>query len=109
MSKYEVLTGENVLPQKRLARKGCYNEKMWVLKAQTDITKKHKSNYSFYKHYHDIKKFYNLSLESKYLLLAEFFRDLSEFNKLKTHKRNRKEKKNAYNTASKLSNSLLER
>lgn len=87
------MTGENVLLQKRLVRKGCYHEKMWVLKAQTDITKKHNSNNSFYKYYHDIKNFYNLSLESRYLLLAEFFRDLTEFNKLKTHKRNRKEKK----------------
>ena len=54
------------------------------LKAQTDIAKKKYqnysksdliciSNYSFSKYYHDSKKIDNLSLESKYLFLPNFF------------------------------------
>ena len=54
------------------------------LKAQTDIAKKkyqnysksdliYNSNYSFSKYYRDSKKFDNLSLESKYLFLPNFF------------------------------------
>ena len=54
------------------------------LKAQTDIAKKkyqnysksdliYNSNYSFSKYYRDSKKIDNLSLESKYLFLPNFF------------------------------------
>ena len=60
-------------------------------KATVDLI--HKSNYSFYKYYCDSKRFCNLSLESKYPFLADFFTDLNKFNKLKTQQdKNRKEK-----------------
>ena len=52
------------------------------------------SNYSFYKYYHDLKKFDSLSLESKYSFLVNLFSDLDKFNKLKPQKEETKEKKN---------------
>ena len=67
-----------------------------------------KSKYSFYKYYQDSKKFDNLSFKSKYSFLAEFFNDLNKFNKLKTRRKNTKEKTNVYDTASELYNDLLE-
>ena len=44
------------------------------------------SKYSFYKYYHDSKKFDNLYFKSKYLFLHNFFNDLNKFKKLKTTK-----------------------
>ena len=51
------------------------------------------SKSSYYKDYRDIKKFDNLSLNSKYFFLAESFNDLNQFNKLKTQKEKTKKKK----------------
>ena len=111
---------KDVLPEKDLLEKTATMKrfKYWPLgkelKAQTDIVKKqyqkldddyeldniikkekptldliHKSNYSFYKYYCDSKRF----LESKYPFLADFFRGLNKFNKLKTQQdKNIKEK-----------------
>ena len=31
VSKYEFFTGKDILPEKRLARKCCYDEKIWKL------------------------------------------------------------------------------
>ena len=45
VSKYEFLTSKDVLPEKRLVRKSCYNEKIWIfsarqrIKTHTDIAK----------------------------------------------------------------------
>ena len=30
VSKYKFLTGKDVLPEKKLARRRCYNEKIWI-------------------------------------------------------------------------------
>ena len=66
------------------------------------------SNYSCYKYYRDSKKFDNISLESKYTFLVEFFKDSNKLNKLKNKKKKLKRKKtNVYNTASELYNDLL--
>ena len=49
-----------------------------------------------------------LFLKSKYLFLAEFFKDFNKFNKLKTQKENMEKKKsNVCNTASEFYNGLL--
>ena len=89
------------------------------LKAQTDIAKRqyqklditygsdkifNKENYSklnliydancsFYKYFHENKKFDNLSLKSKYSFLDKFFDDLNQFNKLNPQKESTKEEK----------------
>ena len=66
------------------------------------------SNYSFYKHFCDTKKFDNLSLKSKHSFPSNFFDDLDKFNKLKTQKEKTKKKKtNVYNTASEIYKGLL--
>ena len=57
-----------------------------------------KNKYSFYKYYQASKKFDNLSFKSKYSFLAEFFNDLNKFNKLKTKRKNTKEKMNVHDT-----------
>ena len=66
------------------------------------------SNHSFYKYCRDIKKFDNLSLKSKYSILAEFFNDFGKLTELKTQKEKKKEKTNVYDTVSELYNDLLE-
>ena len=43
---------------------------------------KYNNSYSFYNYYHYNEKFDNLSTESNYSFLAEFFTDLIKFNKL---------------------------
>ena len=50
------------------------------------------SNHSFYKYCRDIKKFDNLSLKSKYSILAEFFNDFGKLTELKTQKEKKKKK-----------------
>ena len=51
------------------------------------------TNHSFYR-YLIIKKFDNLSVESKYSSLTEFSNDLNKFNKLKIQKEKIEKKKN---------------
>ena len=51
------------------------------------------TNHSFYR-YLIIKKFDNLSVESKYSSLAEFSNDLNKFNKLKIQKEKIEKKTN---------------
>ena len=66
------------------------------------------SSYCFYKYYRESKKFDNLSLESKYLFLAEFFIDLNKSNKLNPKNKAQKRKKmNVYDNASDLYNNFL--
>ena len=127
VSKYEFLTGKDVLPEKDVLEKAAtlkrfeYSPLGKELKALTDITEKqyqklrdtyefdkiikkekptlenysksdliYNNNYSFYKYYCDSEKLDNLSLESKYAFLAEFFNHLD----------NQKIKKtNLYNTS----------
>ena len=53
--------------------------------------------YSFDKYYGNSKKLDDLSLESKYSFLAEFFKTLNTFNKLKTqNEKTKKKKRNVY-------------
>ena len=51
------------------------------------------NKYSFYKYYPDSKNFDNLSFKSKHSLLSKLFRDLNNFNKLKTQKEKTQKKK----------------
>ena len=66
------------------------------------------SNHSFYKYYHDLKQFDNLSFKSKASFLANIFDDLDKFDNLKPQKEKTKEKKtNMYDSVSELYNDLL--
>ena len=115
VSKYEFLTGKDVLPEKELLEKAArmkkkieYSPLGKELKAETDIAKeqyqgisffKSKSNltysskYSFYKYYRNSKKFDNFSFESKYSFIDKFFKHVNKFNKLRTQKQKTKKKK----------------
>ena len=62
------------------------------------------SKYSFYKYYHDSKKFDNLSFKSNYSFLYEFLNGLNKLNKLKTKEISKKKKANVYDTALELYN-----
>ena len=66
------------------------------------------SDHSFYKYYHDLKQFDNLSFKSKASFLANIFDDLDKFDNLKPRKEKTKEKKtNMYDSVSELYNDLL--
>ena len=59
----------------------------------------------------NIKKFNNLSFKSKFYFRADVLGDLNKFSRVKAqktkHQENKREKKNAYDTASELYNDLL--
>ena len=57
---------------------------------KSDLT--YNSNYSFYKYFHNIKKFDNLSPESSILFYSTLNFDLNKFDKLK-HKQTKKQQK----------------
>ena len=59
------------------------NDRKPALKKHNKSDLKYDSKHSFYKYYHDIKKFDILSFESKYSFLTNFFNDLDKFIKLK--------------------------
>ena len=87
----------------------------WIKKEKSTLKKYNKStlvygsNYSFLKHYCDIKNSDNFSFKSMYSFLIRFFNDLDKSNKLMPQKEETKEKKtNVYNTASELYNDFLE-
>ena len=61
-----------------------------ALKKYNKSDLKYNANHSFYKN-HDIRKFDNLSLESKYSFLVNFFIDLDKFNNLKTLKKRKRQ------------------
>ena len=64
-------------------------------------------NHSFYKYYHDSKKFNNISYKLNYSFLTIFLKVLNKFTKLKPQKE-KKKKKNVYDAASESYNELLE-
>ena len=123
-SKYEFLTGKDVLSQKDLLEKAAawkrfeYSPLGSVLKKQTSVVQKQYQGLNKLlsliktKNQHlkcminqicyitvntVFKNFDNLSFRSRYSFLAQFFNDLNKFNKLKTQKQKRK---NVYDTAS---------
>ena len=51
------------------------------------------SNHSFYKYYHDSKKFDNLCFKPKYSFLAEFLNDIDKFSDIIPRNKHKKEKK----------------
>ena len=66
------------------------------------------TNHSFFKYYHDDKKFDNLSFNLKYSLLAEFLNDIDKFSDLKPRKKSTKKKKTKmHDTVSELHNKFL--
>ena len=144
VSKYEFLSGKDVLPENDFLEKAVtlrtfeYSPLVKELKTQTDNANKqyqglnkffgsdekeeptlknygksdltYYANHSFYKYYLDNKNCDNLSLKSKYSILAKFLNDIDKFSDLRPQNKNTKNKKTkVHDTDSELYNKFLDK
>ena len=130
----DVLPEKDLLEKAALLKRFKYSPLGIELKTQTDIAKKqyiklddtdefdkiiekekhsksnliYDANHSFYRFYHDRKRFDKISFKSMHFFLSDFSEDLDKLNNLNPQKESSKEKKiNVYDKASKLYNDFL--